>query len=190
MIKILLLLGKSCSGKTTIQRELAKLGFSAIVTYTTRPKRENEINGVTYNFISEEYFNVLKDGSFFATTSTYNVANGETWMYGTAMKDLADNKVIITNPKEFSELKNLKSDNLHPVSFYLSVNKGVIWHRLLNRGDSIEEALRRIDSDREDFLGIEHDVDIVIKNNGNVELDILANIIKYSYERIINGNSR
>ena len=42
---MLILLGKSCSGKTTIQKELSKLGMSPIIQYTTRPKRENEIHG-------------------------------------------------------------------------------------------------------------------------------------------------
>ena len=185
MIKILLLLGKSCSGKTTIQRELAKLGLSPIVTYTTRPKREKEINGVTYNFISEDDFYLLKEKGFFATTSSYNVANGETWMYGTAIKDLADNKVIIINPKEFNDLYNLCLENICPVSYYINTSENVIWNRLLKRKDDINEAQRRIISDREDFYGIEQKVDFVLRNDGELKISTLADMIKYSYDKCL-----
>ena len=187
MVKILLLLGKSCSGKTTIQRELTKLGLSPIVTYTTRPKREKEINGVTYNFISEDDFYLLKEKGFFATTTSYKVANGDTWMYGTTMKDLSDNKVLITNPKEFDDFRDLKLDNIHLVSFYINTNENVIWDRLLKRKDDIDEAQRRIISDREDFHKIEDKVDFVFKNNGEIEISTLAEIVKYSYEKYIGG---
>lgn len=39
---MLVLLGKSCSGKSTIQKELVRLGVTPILEYTTRPPRENE----------------------------------------------------------------------------------------------------------------------------------------------------
>lgn len=33
---MLILVGKSCSGKSTIQKELAKLGIKSVLEYTTR----------------------------------------------------------------------------------------------------------------------------------------------------------
>ena len=43
---IIVLLGASASGKSTIERRLAdNYGFEKIVSYTTRPKRHDEING-------------------------------------------------------------------------------------------------------------------------------------------------
>ena len=183
MITILLLLGKSCSGKTTIQKELKKIGLSPVVTYTTRPKREKEINGVTYNFISKDEFELLKDKGFFITTTHYNVANGDTWMYGTAKKDLSDNKVLITNPKEFDMLCKLNIQDIHIISVYINTSEYVIWDRLLKRKDNINEAQRRLVSDREDFLGIECDADFVFRNDGELKPKALADMIKYSYDK-------
>lgn len=179
--KILLLLGKSCSGKTTIQKELVKLGLSSIVAYTTRPKRENEVNGVTYNFTPESNFKLLESNGFFAETTSYKVANGDTWYYGTAMEDLSDRKVIITNPKGLKELN--RSTNVHPISFYINTDEDVIWDRLLRRKDNIDEAQRRIIADRQDFDGIEQNVDFVFRNNGELEPRILADMIKYTYDK-------
>ena len=35
----MVLIGKSCSGKDTVVKELKKMGYESIVTYTTRPMR-------------------------------------------------------------------------------------------------------------------------------------------------------
>ena len=56
MIFILLLVGKTCSGKDTIQNELIKRGMEPVVSYTTRPPRHGEVDDKTYHFISESWY--------------------------------------------------------------------------------------------------------------------------------------
>lgn len=51
-----IIMGRTCSGKSTIVKELKKYGFHLILTTTTRPKREKEIQNVDYHFVSEEEF--------------------------------------------------------------------------------------------------------------------------------------
>ncbi len=51
---MLLLVGKSASGKDTIQKELIKMGMKAVVSYTTRSPRKGEIDGIAYHFITKE----------------------------------------------------------------------------------------------------------------------------------------
>ena len=47
------IMGKTCSGKTRIVEELCKkYGYHKLVTYTTRPMRKAERDGVDYHFIS------------------------------------------------------------------------------------------------------------------------------------------
>jgi guanylate kinase len=49
------LTGPSCSGKTTLVKELVKTGkFEALVGFTTRPPRAGEIEGQDYFFLSPE----------------------------------------------------------------------------------------------------------------------------------------
>ena len=57
MGKIFCIIGKSSSGKDTvfkILKEDKELDLKGVVLYTTRPKRDSEINGVEYYFIKEE----------------------------------------------------------------------------------------------------------------------------------------
>ena len=101
---MLLLCGKSCAGKDTVQKELIKMGMKSIVSYTTRPPREHETEGIEYHFISKEEFLQKEKDGFFAETVSYNVASGETWHYGSAVEDLSDDKVIIVNPHGLRQL--------------------------------------------------------------------------------------
>ena len=90
------------------------------------------------------------------------------------------------NPKEFHELLSLKIDTIHPVFFYINTNENIIWDRLIKRKDNIDEAQRRIIADREDFSDIEQNVDFVFKNNGELKPRVLADMIKYSYDKCMN----
>ena len=56
MGKIVLLMGKSTTGKDTIYKKLLEnrtLGLKKVVLYTTRPMRQEEANGVQYFFSDE-----------------------------------------------------------------------------------------------------------------------------------------
>ena len=55
MGKILFVLGKTGTGKTTFIRELVKLeGFCFYPQYTTRPKRDGEVDGEEYSFTTNK----------------------------------------------------------------------------------------------------------------------------------------
>lgn len=51
---IIAIVGPSGSGKTTISRAMAEAGIPDIVSYTTRPMRPGETQGVEHLFISHE----------------------------------------------------------------------------------------------------------------------------------------
>ena len=54
---MVIILGKTCSGKDTIVNKLIDShGFKKIVTSTTRPMRKGEKQDITYHFLSEEDF--------------------------------------------------------------------------------------------------------------------------------------
>lgn len=182
---MILLLGKSASGKDTIQKELIKMGMNSVVSYTTRPMRVGEREGIEYHFITkEEFFKKEKEG-FFAETTSYNVATGETWYYGSAIEDLTDDKVVIVNPDGYRQIKKIKS--LNPVSFLLNVDKNILWTRLQNRGDNLEEAKRRLIADDNDFEGLSECVDFVLRNDLGVQPKYIADMILYAYNMTTNS---
>ena len=68
MKPILLIAGKSASGKTTLAEELeSRCGLKAIPSYTTRPPRTPNEKGHT--FVTDEEFNRLENIIAYATTT-------------------------------------------------------------------------------------------------------------------------
>ena len=93
MFDVLLIVGKSGSGKDTFVSHLLKTNdiYNKVITCTTRPKRENEQDGCDYYFKTEEE---LKNMEMIEQT----VFNG--WYYGTPIFSFDTNKinVVIVNP--------------------------------------------------------------------------------------------
>lgn len=182
---MLILCGKSASGKDTLKKELIKMGMNSVVTYTTRPPRKGEIEGISYHFITKDEFIEREKQGFFAETASYNVATSETWYYGSAVEDLTDNKVIIVNPHGLRQIRKIKS--LNPIAFYITASEETIWNRLRQRGDDSAEARRRLNADDEDFAGIEKDIDFSFSNDLGLKPELLAEMILYTYNRVRNA---
>ena len=153
-----------------------------IVTYTTRPPRKGEINGVSYHFITKEEFLKKKEQNFFAETTSYNVASGDIWSYGSALEDLSDDKVMIVNPYGLKQIKSIKS--LEPISFYILVDDKTIIERVTERGDSIKEAARRLNADNIDFNNIDRYIDFAFKNDLGLKPEWVAEMILYTYKKV------
>lgn len=179
---MILICGKTGTGKTEIQGQLVKMGYERIVTYTTRPKRKGEINGIHYHFVSNAEFQFLENDGFFVNSVLYNTAYGVA-KYGTALSDLQDdnwNKVLIVNPNELRAIQQV--DGINSMVFLLKTEEDIVRDRLLKRGDSISEIERRIEADKKDFDGIEDIVDSIVWNNGELKPQAIAEIISHTYE--------
>ena len=139
---MLILIGPSASGKTEVARLLAKkYQLKKVITYTTRKKRNNEINKIDYNFITLEEFSSLNEQDFFAETTYYN-AN----FYGTAKKDISDNRCIILDPNGFKKFSSLKDERI--ISFFLSCSEDVRFKRMVSRNDKLEDINKRLINDK------------------------------------------
>lgn len=177
---MLIVLGKTASGKDTIVKELvSKHGFKKVVTYTTRPMRKKEISDVTYHYIPEQEFLEKTQEGFFAEYKAYKTEEG-IWYYGSAIQDYtnADEKcVIILTPSGLKDILKLK---IEFSSIYVYANNSTIKERLAKRGDKKEEADRRVKQDNIDFKGIENMVDKIIYNNSEKDInDVVQSILNY-----------
>ena len=171
---MIVLVGESASGKSSIQNELVKTyGYKKVITYTTRPKRDYETAGDDYHFISEEEFLQLKETDYFIETACYNG-----WYYGTAKKDCdtniddfkngyQDNKVIVLTPHGLRNLQKYSdtTEKVDITSFYIQVPRRDRLIKILERNDNVDEAIRRNMSDVGQFDGIEDEVDYILTNN-------------------------
>lgn len=139
---MLILIGPSASGKTEIAKKLMnKYNIKKVVTYTTRKQRENEVDKIDYNFISENYFKQLEKENFFVETTFYN--NN---YYGTAKKDISDDKCIVVDPNGFKSF--LKLHDNHIISFFLECSEKVRKERMILRKDKMENIIKRLENDK------------------------------------------
>lgn len=185
------LVGGTGTGKDTIKRELLKRGYEPVITYTTRPKRPGEVDGVSYHFITKSEFRRLKAQEFFAETTYYDVASGERWYYGSSFESLkldSQQKVVILNPygirNIFKKLSTFELVDWFVVNLYCN-DPEIIKKRLEKRGDKEEEISRRIKADKIDFEGIDYYSNMDMCNDGSNKPEVLAKVIDETYERFL-----
>lgn len=158
----IVILGKSGSGKTTVVDIITEnFRYDKVVTNTSRPMREGEVEGVDYNFLTDEEFDTLIEQGEFVE---YFIA-GNGWKYGTSKESLEkDDIFIILTPSGLDKLKEGKYDI---VSIYVDVDDKTRYIRQLERGDDIKEVCRRSITDENDFKNIEDKVDFIVHNDTN-----------------------
>ena len=176
---ILILMGKTASGKDSIAKELCRnYQFARIVTYTTRPPRPNEVDGEDYHFISRSEFQDKIKHNFFVEWKDYQSAEGE-WFYGTAMEDVNKGGVLILTPLGIRDFYRNSCSIARVV--YVRASDEVIMERLMQRGDNPIEAKRRLEHDHEDFdiPAVRRLADYEIVNEGRAISDITKEIFNY-----------
>lgn len=182
---MIVLCGKTCSGKNFIRDLLVGKGFDPVVTYTTRPMREGEIQDKTYHFLSKEDFLQKANEGFFVEFTIYNLSSGDTRYYGSHFSKEDDDKVIILNPDGVDALINAKNLEVTPVVFLLDVPNDILIQRSLKRGDKQEEVKKRLEIDNKDFQGIERKVDMVLRNDGKIKAEELVNTILDFHKHVL-----
>jgi len=109
-MQILAIIGKKCTGKTSLADYLDDLdGFTTITTYTTRAPREGELQANKYHFTDKETINKMKEND---ELIEYNNRNGV--LYATTRDSLVDDKVniIVIDLEGVQELKQQYPDKL------------------------------------------------------------------------------
>ena len=163
---MLILVGASATGKTEIVKKLVSdYQIKKMVTYTTREKRINEIDGIDYNFISKDEFLKLKEEDKFVETVCYN--NN---YYGTLKADVSDDKVVILEPSGLENFYTVFPNEL--MSIYIHTDKAIREKRMLERGDKLENVVMRLAKDDSifDINKISH-IDHIITNNSDNNID-------------------
>ena len=172
---IIVLLGASGSGKSTIEHELATHhGFEKIVSYTTRKPRENEENGKDYYLVDNDTFKEILNRDLFAEHDEYS----QNRLYGTLKSDYADgNKVVVLTPNGLRQLKkNCPNDNIFTI--LVEANLGTRVKRYIDRCgvqkfdfQDKNEIAARVERDYGMFLGLDKEVDLVVHNDEGTDIE-------------------
>lgn len=145
--QVIAFVGKSGAGKDYCAKKLVAEypdDTQFIVSSTTRPKRDYEIEGVDYHFLTEREFAA---GTFVETASF----NG--WHYGTRLGDLRLDRINVGvfNP---TGIKSLAAhDNILLTIVYVKASDKTRLMRQLNREEepNVKEIIRRFGTDEADF---------------------------------------
>ncbi|MEW9078011.1 guanylate kinase [Terrisporobacter glycolicus] len=161
MGKIFCLIGKSSSGKDTIFKEInddKDLDLKPIISYTTRPKRINETNGVEYFFINTDELNKFEKENKVIEKRVYHTVHGD-WFYGTINDGQVDlnknNYLLITTLEAYKSLRDYFGyEKVYP--FYIDIEDGIRLERALERErkqdkPNYDELCRRFLADNKDF---------------------------------------
>ncbi len=180
---IIVLLGASGSGKSTIENELATHhGFEKIISYTTRQPRNGEVNGKDYYFTNNDTFNEMLEDGLFAEYDEYSQGR----LYGTLLSDYVEgNKVVVLTPNGLRQLMtNCSSEDIYPVLVEASLGTRV--KRYIDRCgvdkfsyDDKNEIAARVERDFGMFLGVEKEVNLVVNNNEGTNVnDVVKEILQ------------
>lgn len=163
-MKIIYIMGKSSSGKDTIYNVLKqKLDMSTYVMYTTRPIRDGEVDGETYNFIEQDEMREYIEGSKSESVieyRTYQTVHGP-WTYATindgqfgSGKDMIMLGTLESYKKIREYFDNKQNVDLLPI--YVEVPDNIRLKRAIEREEKEKspkyvELCRRFIADSKDF---------------------------------------
>lgn len=148
--KVIAIYGKSASGKNTLLQRIINHNpeLHQIIGCTTRPIRENEIDGKDYFFLPlEEFAHKDRRGEMLET------AQFREWFYGTSIDGLNPNliNVGIFNPAAILQLMNNERVDLFAVQVQAS-NKTRLMRSLKREiNPDVDEIVRRYLADKKDF---------------------------------------
>lgn len=166
---ILLLMGESGSGKTTIADILEECyGLTQIRSYTTRPKRTPDED--CHTFVTKEQFHSLKQ------RVSYTEFNG--YEYCCTQEQVQNNSVFVVDPSGINYFKSHYSGMKRPVVAYIRTKPETRFVRMVHRGDTTEQARERIKHDMSAFRDAESMADIIIDNDGDIA-DSVQKLLDY-----------
>ena len=170
--QVVALIGKAGAGKDTIQKVTCDLHpdiFNPIVSCTTRPVRDGEVDGVAYHFLSiNEFTRKVLNGEMLEATEFRD------WFYGTSIEALDPNKINlgVFNPAGISAL--LESPEIEVTVIYVQAPDKIRLMRYLNRETNPDcaEMCRRYFTDENDFANLDFDY-YVLENYDGGSLDLV-----------------
>ena len=182
--KIIIISSPSGAGKTTICNYLVKKyqDINLSISYTTRNRRNNEINGKNYYFVTDNKFKELKNKNYFIETAkVFNNYYGSPYL--NIKKSFKKNSHILFDIDWQGARKLRKKFHKDEIIdfFILPPNKKELKRRLIKRGrDNNNEIKLRLSLALEEMKHFNEYKHVLINENIKSTVKNLAKIIDYS----------
>lgn len=164
MKKLICLVGKSGSGKSSLEKHVESMGIPRVVSWTTRQMREGEHNDREYHFVSRERFIEEVDNEKMLEYAAYG-SN----LYGTHVDSVREGfNVIVVEPTCLPILKEILGEN-NVIIIYVETDNEIRLQRAANRGGGASIVAGRLEDDQRIFSGVSEQADFVLNNNENFE---------------------
>jgi guanylate kinase len=160
MYKIIALMGEAGTGKDSLMQEILKLrpDFHEIISCTTRPMREGEVEGINYFYYTPEQFSLKVLNNEMLECTFFN-----NWFYGTSYESLRSDciNIGVFNPTGIASLIEHPEIELITIRVRASDKERLL--RQLNRetNPNVYEIIRRFSADYEDFINVEDDFEYI-----------------------------
>ncbi|MBZ9689788.1 AAA family ATPase [Clostridium estertheticum] len=160
--RIICIIGKSGSGKTTVVKELERQGFNIIHSYTTRPMREDNEWGHT--FVDAPF---CFDDNYQLNINVIAYTFFNNYHYWAGREQIKDASIYVIDPKGVEYLRERVKD-IPIETVYFKCCERILVERMCSRGDSQQNIEQRISHDRLAFK----DYEIISDNIVNCERDL------------------
>jgi len=182
---LIILISPSGGGKTAIFKKILaedkEIKYS--ISFTTRKARKNEINGVDYNFISEDKFIEMRNsGDFLESAKVHGFWYGTSKSYITSA--LKNNHIIMDIDVQGAK-QIMKSDVDYITIFILPPSRDVWLRRLRSRGTESDDVIKvRLESAEKEIQEIEDFQYLVINDDLDNAVQDVKLIIKAEENKI------
>lgn len=164
---LICLVGETARGKDTAARYLQnKYNLKPVVSYTTRPKRDGETEGIEHYFID----NFTASHMLATTDGIAAYTKIGNYRYFSIIEELVNSDIYIIDPKGIDSLY-IGNNNIIPIIVYVTCSLDVARSRALSRGDDIATFEERVIAEHDQFCTFisQQPWDVIIHNNGSIE---------------------
>lgn len=171
---MIILMGKSASGKDTIAKILIERGYKETVSHTSRPMRPGEVEGKSYFFVTnDEFADLVHNGKMIEHRIYYPARDMDPewngWFYGLSRAELTEDSVVVLDP---TGTRSVLCEYPEASVFLIDADDKARHERAMSRGGLTEEEWARREADDlqrfdpDEISDIPH---LIIANNGTPE---------------------
>jgi len=177
----------SGAGKTTLAK-MFRSRYPQIknsISYTTRNKRGNEVDGVDYFFVdSIKFQKMIDNGDFLEYATIHDHMYGTSKRFINDMLHLGNDVLLVIDPQGVLQIKQSFQDDT--IKIFITVSdSNELKKRLIDRGEeSVQDIEKRIDNGKKELSFISEYDYLVVNDNLDDALDKIDTIYQAEILRV------